>query len=114
MSDKMQWPMPEGLKFGAWMRGWGFCPVTDPRADSVCRHQLTQDRWERTPEAVQEKLWKLMVLPVPEHDRTVVDGIGYVDDEQWYNVECGHMDMELLRTMISEFTEQIRKEINNV
>ena len=97
----MQWPMPEGLRFGAWMSGWGFCPANDRRSKSVCRVPLTQGRWERIPEAVQEKLYKLMVLPVPDTGRYVVDGLGYVDYEQWYNVECD--DWDELQKMISEF-----------
>lgn len=97
----MQWPMPEGLKFGEWRSGWAFCPLTDRHEHPACKVKLTQERWERIPEEVQEKLFKLMVLPVPERDRTVVEGIGLVDFEQWYSVECN--DRDELHKIVNEF-----------
>jgi hypothetical protein len=101
MEGVTQWPMPEGLKFGYWRDGWAFCPLTDRHDYPACKVPLTPERWERIPEEVQEKLFKLMVLHVPERERNEVEGIGFVDFEQWYSVEC--TNREELHKMVDEF-----------
>jgi len=106
-----QLPCPENMTFGNWSNRWSFRPASD-HDRYVASIPLTPDKWERIPLVIQEKLWKLMILPIPAgsisvHGRNYVTGLGFVDWEGWYRIDDNdHLDP--LVQMETEYEQERR------